>query len=160
LRDLKELIQLRMIQPGSKNNLISGVRLSHEPYLIINMIFAGVIILIMIYSGIFSPVTNNYPVVCIHEKLTGQPCASCGLSHSFSLILRGHIGEARQWNVYGPRVFLFFFSQLLLRMGFSVYYLLYPLNRRQLIITDIAGSTVLFFLAFTPYIKWTFVNLF
>ncbi len=63
-----------------------------EPYLIINILLAGVIILVMIYSGIFSPDKDDYPVTCIHEKLTGQPCVSCGLSHSFSLIVRGRIG--------------------------------------------------------------------
>jgi hypothetical protein len=140
--------------------VISGARLSDEPYLLINMIFAGVIIMVMIYSGIFSPVSGNYPVVCIHEKLTGQPCASCGLSHSFSLILRGQLAEANQWNVYGLRVFLFFFSQLLLRIAFSVYYIKYPIARTQLIRTDIVGSIILFFLAFTPYIRWIFVNVF
>ena len=43
------------------------------------MIFAGVILLIFAYSGIFSPDKDNYPVTCIHEKLTGLPCVSCGL---------------------------------------------------------------------------------
>lgn len=139
---------------------MSRVRFSQEPYLIINMIFAGVIVLVMIYSGIFSPASNNYPVICIHEKLTGQPCASCGLSHSFSLILRGRLAEAHVWNIYGLRVFLFFLSQLLLRIVFSSYYILYPQNRRQLIITDVSGSIILFFLAFTPYIRWIFQNVF
>lgn len=151
-----------MILPGqgSKKELMSRVRFSQEPYLIINMIFAGVIVLVMIYSGIFSPASNNYPVICIHEKLTGQPCASCGLSHSFSLILRGRLAEAHEWNIYGLRVFLFFLSQLLLRIVFSSYYILYPQNRRQLIITDVSGSIILFFLAFTPYIRWIFQNVF
>ena len=95
----------------------SGVRLRDEPYLILNIFFAGVVILIIVYSGIFSPDQNNYPVVCIHEKITGEPCFSCGLSHSFSLIVRGRISEAYQWNIYGMRVFLFFISQLVLRIG-------------------------------------------
>lgn len=144
----------------SKPGFASGTKLSGEPYVIVNIIFAGVIIMVMIYSGIFSPAANNYPVVCIHEKLTGQPCASCGLSHSFSLILRGRFSEAHEWNIYGLRVFLFFFLQLFLRIAYSIYYIIYPRNRRQLIMTDIAGSIVLFLLAFTPYIKWIFENTF
>jgi hypothetical protein len=100
---------------------IQGI--NQHPYLIINIVFAGVIFLIIAYSGIFSPDKNNYPVVCLHEKLTGVPCFSCGLSHSFSLIIRGRLAEAFQWNVYGMRVFLFFFSQLLMRIIFSVIYL-------------------------------------
>ena len=51
-------------------------RFRGEPYLKINIILAGVILLIFAYSGFFSPVTSNYPVQCIHEKLTGEPCVS------------------------------------------------------------------------------------
>ena len=123
-----------------------------EPYLIINIIFAGVILLIIAYSGIFSPVKDNYPVACLHEKLTGEPCISCGLSHSFSLIVRGRINEAYQWNIYGMRVFLFFVSQLILRVVFSIFYIRYQSTRKQLIIIDSVGSAVLFLIAFWPYI--------
>lgn len=158
---MKALILCKMTLPEQANdkNILSGLRLSTEPYLLINMIFAGVIILVMAYSGIFSPVGDNYPVICIHQKLTGQPCASCGLSHSFSLILRGRLAEAAEWNIYGLRVFLFFLSQLFLRTAFSAYYILYPQNRKQLILTDCAGSFVLFLLAFAPYMKWIISNI-
>ena len=77
-----------------KNNSPHSVlkeRLRNEPYLIINIFFAGVIMLIFAYSGIFSPEKDNYPITCLHEQLTGKPCVSCGLSHSFSLIVRGRI---------------------------------------------------------------------
>jgi hypothetical protein len=84
-------------------------KLRNEPYLIINIFFAGVILLVIAYSGIFSSVKDNYPIACIHEKITGEPCFSCGLSHSFSLIVRGRIGDALDWNIFGLRVFLFFF---------------------------------------------------
>ena len=130
------------------------MRLIREPYLFINIIFAGIIILVIAYSGIFSPDKNNYPVVCIHEELTGGPCASCGLSHSFSLIVRGRLDEAAAWNQYGLRVFIFFAAQLLLRVVFSFYYLRYPKNRRPLIIADSSGSAIMFFLAFLPFIRW------
>lgn len=131
-------------------------RLKNEPYLIINIILAGVIFLIMLYSGIFSPEKNNYPVVCIHEKLTGKPCASCGLSHSLSLILRGRFVEAYRWNIYGMRVFLFFISQLILRISFSVIYAKHPELHRQLIIFDISGSIIMFFIVFIPFIIFIF----
>jgi Protein of unknown function (DUF2752) len=131
----------------------SGVRFRDEPYLILNTFFAGVVIVIIIYSGIFSPVQNNYPVVCIHEKITGEPCFSCGLSHSFSLIVRGRIGEAYQWNIYGMRVFLFFISQLVMRIVFSLYYLQFANNRKQVIIIDSIGSAVLFLITFWPFLE-------
>ena len=128
------------------------VRLRNEPYLIINIIFTGVIMLIIAYSGFFSPEKNNYPFTCLHEKITGEPCFSCGLSHSFSLIIRGRIDEAYQWNLNGMRVFLFFASQLILRVVFSIFYLRYPDTRRQLIIIDCIGSGLIFLISFWPFI--------
>jgi hypothetical protein len=136
-----------------KNDVMNNrkVRLLSEPYLIINIVFAGVILLIFAYSGIFSPDKDSYPVVCIHQKLTGQPCVSCGLSHSFSLIVRGRIEEAYKWNIYAMRVFLFFASQLLLRIIFSIFYTKYPDARKQLILIDCIGSGIIFLLAFWPF---------
>lgn len=135
-----------------------GEIIKNEPYLILNIVLAGVILLIMLYSGIFSPEKDNYPVICIHEKLTGEPCSSCGLSHSFSLILQGRIDEAYQWNKNGMRVFIFFVSQFFMRIFFSRFYFRNPGSRRQLILLDIAGSIVIFLIAFMPFIvsiiKW------
>lgn len=112
--------------------------------------------LIITYSGIFSFEKDNYPVVCIHEKLTGQPCVSCGLSHSFSLILRGRIKEASEWNIYGLRVFLFFALQLVMRVVFSFLYIKNPDTRRELIILDITGSILIFLISFWPFITSLF----
>jgi hypothetical protein len=142
----------------NNQNINPRVKFRNEPYLVINIVFAGVILLIMAYSGIFSPEKDKYPVACIHEKLTGQPCVSCGLSHSFSLILRGRINEAYQWNKCGMRVFLFFASQLFMRIIFSSYYIKHQKSRKQLIVFDIIGSSLIFLIAFLPFIvsifKW------
>ena len=145
----------RMTQYKQKSSSVYNklkVRFRNEPYLIINIILAGVILLVIAYSGIFSPEKDNYPVTCLHEKITGEECVSCGLSHSFSLIVRGRIDEAYQWNVYGMRVFLFFASQLILRMTFSLFYLKNPDIRKQLIIVDCIGSGLIFLLSFWPFI--------
>ena len=155
----KNVIVLRnMILSERKNNIGKNfkVRLRNEPYLIINIFFAGVILLIMAYSGFFSPDKNNYPVICLHEKLTGEPCFSCGLSHSFSLILRGRIDEAYQWNIYGMRVFIFFISQLILRVVFSILYIRHSETRKQLILVDCIGSGLIFLIAFGPFIASIF----
>jgi hypothetical protein len=128
-------------------------RIRNEPYLIINIFFSGVILLIIAYSGFFSPDRDNYPVTCLHEKLTGEPCFSCGLSHSFSLIVRGRINEAYQWNIYGMGVFLFFISQLLLRVVFSIYFLRFPDTRKQLITVDCIGSGLIFLISFWPFME-------
>jgi hypothetical protein len=149
------LLKRKNEYPGEK---FPGI--NQHPYLIINIFFAGVIFLIIAYSGIFSPDTNNYPVACLHEKLTGLPCFSCGLSHSFSLIIRGRLAEAYQWNVYGMRVFLFFFSQLVMRIIFSVVYLRNTDYRKWLIWYDIAGSVLLFAIAFYPFFRQLAVSLF
>jgi hypothetical protein len=137
---------------NSKNQ--NTVKLRNEPYLIINIIFAGVIVLIFAYSGIFSPEKDNYPVVCIHEKLSGQACVSCGLSHSFSLIVRGRFDEAYTWNHFAIRIFLFFLAELILRAAFSIFYIKYPDTRSQLILVDCIGSGIIFLLAFWPFIMW------
>jgi hypothetical protein len=140
----------------NKRDLKQEVRIKNEPYLIINIVLAGVILLIMAYCGIFSPEKNNYPVVCIHEKLTGQPCVSCGLSHSISLILRGRIEEAYRWNIYGMRVFLFFVSQLFMRILFSRIYIKHTEFRKQLIMFDIIGSSLIFIITFLPFLIYIF----
>lgn len=144
-----------MIQFKKRNSFRSfqWLRFSSEPYLILNIFFAGVIIIIIAYSGIFSPEQNNFPVVCIHEKITGKQCFSCGLSHSFSLIVRGRIREAYEWNSYGMRVFLFFLSQLMLRIAFSIYYLKNASARKHLIIIDSIGSGLIFLITFWPFLE-------
>ena len=146
---LRKMILYKRKSRRTENQKVS---LRNEPYLIINIIFAGVIFMIIAYSGIFSPEKDNYPVTCLHEKVTGEKCFSCGLSHSFSLIVRGKIGEAYQWNIYGMRVFLFFASQLILRVVFSLFYLRYTDTRKQLIIIDSAGSALIFLISFWPFI--------
>ena len=148
-----------MILYSRKSNILkrSDVRLTDEPYHFINIIFAGVIVMVLAYSGIFSPEKNDYPVVCIHEKLTGEPCFSCGLSHSFSLILRGRINEAYEWNQYGMRVFLFFVSQLVFRIVFLFVSVRHPENRKQLIIYDSIASGMVFLLVFWPFIEYIFI---
>jgi hypothetical protein len=136
------------------------VRFRNEPYLIINIFFAGVVLLIIAYSGFFSPDKDNFPVACLHEKLTGEQCFSCGLSHSFSLIVRGRLAEAYQWNLYGMRVFLFFISQLIIRVVFSIFYLRFPETGKQLIIVDCIGTAILFLISFRPFLESIFKGFF
>jgi len=140
----------------SKQLNLSQIRLKDHPYLVINIVFAGIILLIIVYSGIFSPEKDNYPVTCVHEKITGETCVSCGLSHSFSLILRGRINEAYEWNDYGMIVFLFFASQFLMRIAFSRIYIRQPEFRKQLILFDIIGSSMIFLFTFLPFLVYIF----
>ena len=125
-------------------------------YQLINIIIAGVIVMIIIYSGIFSPVKNNYPVKCVHEKFTGMPCPSCGLSHSFSYIVRGDFDRASDLNIYGMRVFLFFLFQLILRGSNFIYLKRNPLNIRTVGLLDISLSVISFFLGFSQFVGYNF----
>ena len=149
------IILRRMIRYRKNSSFKQSFRdsLRTEPYLIVNFVFAGVILLVLAYSGFFSAGKNDYPVACLHEKLTGESCVSCGLSHSFSLIVRGRLDEAYQWNIYAMGVFLFFVSQLFLRLIFSVFYLRNTDTRKQLIIMDCIGSGLIFLIAFLPFIE-------
>lgn len=123
-------------------------------YRIINNIFAGIVVVIIIYSGLFSPVTNNYPVSCVHEQITGMSCPSCGLSHSFSYILRGEIREAVKWNDYGPRVFLFFIFQLVLRVSNTISLYRFPGEWKKILYADISLSLISFVLGFSQFVVY------
>lgn len=139
---------------------VQGGKILRDPYLTINLVFAGLILMILVYSAIYSPDRNDYPVQCIHEQLTGQPCASCGISHSFSLIVRGRISEAYEWNQNGMRVFIFFVAQAVMRLVFSLFYLRDESTRRRLIQYDIAGSVLMFLVSFMPFIRSIAAGLF
>lgn len=123
-------------------------------YLLINLIFGGIVVAILIYSAVFSPETNNYPVKCVHEELTGLQCPSCGLSHSFSYIMRADFESAQQWNSYGIRVFLFFILQLVLRISISVSLIRRGGHKSSLVWGDAAISILAFVLGFSQFIAY------
>ena len=131
-----------------------------RPYLILNLILAGVILLIMGYSLFYSPEEDVYPVPCIHEKLTGEPCPSCGLSHAFSLIVRGRVDEALEWNSQSLRVFIFFALQLVMRSGLAVTAMWVKRNLRVVAVTDAVISGVMTLAAFWPFIRMLWISLF
>lgn len=112
------------------------------------------------YSGIFSPDRGNYPIICIHEAVTGEPCPSCGLSHAFSLILRGRLAEALEWNIYSLRMFLFFVLQLVMRTGLSFWYLTIPAPalRNNLVVADTVVTSAMFILAFWPMLRFLVIS--
>jgi hypothetical protein len=137
---------------SARQRVFSGYFNSGSYYLV-NTILAVVIVLIFIYSAIFSPETNNYPVKCVHELATGKPCPSCGLSHSFSYIVRGDLESAARWNSNGIAVFLFFLLQLVMRVSFAVAVKRNPsLESPALIRLDIVLSLATFILAFNKFI--------
>lgn len=121
-------------------------------YFWINLIIAGMIIAIFIYSGFFSPTEDSYPVKCVHQVISGIPCPSCGLSHSFSSLIRGDIDSASGYNSNGPALFLFFIFHLVLRISNLLILRRSKTVSKNLALMDIVLSLVTFILAFWPFI--------
>ena len=116
--------------------------------------------MIMGYSLFYSPDEDRYPVPCIHEKLTGEPCPSCGLSHAFSLIVRGRVDEALTWNSQSLRVFIFFALQLLMRAVLALAALKAKGNLKVVAVTDAAVSGAMALTAFYPFLRMLWISLF
>lgn len=91
-----------------------------KPYLIVNLVLAGVCGLIFLYSGIFSAEKDNHPLPSFYEKITGHPSPSSGMSRAFSEIIRGNIASARRYNPDSVRIFAFFLIQGLQRIAVSL----------------------------------------
>jgi hypothetical protein len=133
---------------------------SRKAYFFLNAILAGVILFIMGYSAFYSPDEDKYPVQCIHEKITGEPCPSCGMSHAFSLIIRGRIDEAQEWNNVSLRVFSFFVIQLLMRLALGIWALKGDGRIRQVTTADAVISSAMTLFAFFPFLRALWLTLF
>lgn len=129
-------------------------KLVSQPYLLLNIIFAGIIISIFIYSGIFSAQENNHPIKCPHFELTGKPCPSCGLSRSFSEIVRLEFESAQIYNSNGLKIFTFFIIQLVLRLLTTLLFVKNTIKQRTLIIIDSFVSIILFLWCFWDFITF------
>lgn len=119
-----------------------------EPYHIINLSFAGIILLIFIYSGIFSAEKDNHPIKSACANIENHPCKSEGLSRSFSEIIRFKFESARSYNNSGIRIFSFFLIQLFMR--FSATLLLYykKVFQNRLVVIDSIISVSLYVYCF------------
>jgi hypothetical protein len=122
-----------------------------SPYVIINGIFLVVLLGIFSYSALFSAMHNRYPIPSSLEILKKSNELSTGLSRSFSEIMRGRIGSAREYNKYGPRIFLFFLVQFFMRPFFL--FLFIRNNQRTIwVYFDAGASIILFLITFWPFI--------
>lgn len=121
-----------------------------------NLIFAGIILAIFIYSGIYSPDKNNHPIKCIHEELLGAKCPTCGMSRGFSAIVRGHINDALVYQQNSVSVFLFFLLQMVFRLTSTWLLLKSKIQLKIITNTDITLSLLLFLLTFKNLIFQTF----
>jgi hypothetical protein len=57
-------------------------------------------------SVLLKPPTGEYFTVCGFKNLTGLPCPGCGLTHSFCALARGSVGEAFEFNLLGPLLYV------------------------------------------------------
>jgi len=132
-------------------------KLQRNNYWIVNLIFIGILVSIIVYSLLFSADGRKHPVPSGSEWLTGKSAPSTGLSRSFSEIVRFDFREARQYNPFGIRIFLFFFIQLVLRVSAIILMLwFHKILLRPLIIADVFLSVVFFSICFWPFIVLLF----
>jgi len=126
-------------------------------YNMLNIAFAGLVFLILLYSLAFSG--TSHPIPALLTDKTGIVPPSKGLSQAFSLIVRGDISSVLAANEHSIRIFTFFVSQLVLRIalmltiGFGLIRSSYKLS--VLGITDIVISALLFGICFYPLIAYT-----
>lgn len=128
-------------------------------YFLLNVILTGVILSILGYSFFYSPDEDKYPVPCVHQIITGEPCPSCGLSHGLSLIVRGRIDEAMQWNSQSMRVFLFLALQLVMRVVLGARTLVTDRWLKQVTLTDAVVSSVMAIATFYPFMRSLWLTL-
>ncbi len=149
--------------------------LSVSPYQMINILTGLAIVLIFVYSGIYNTGDSYYQVECAHISIYGEDCPTCGLSRSFSEMVRGNFSAASDYNRNGPLLFAFFVSQLVMRTIAGVLLLRMEristgkkrlinapsesrsgtryrgsanLKKKTLVLSDAAASFVLFFVCF------------
>jgi hypothetical protein len=128
--------------------------MKNRSYLAINLAFIVFLAFFFGYSLIFSAHADNHPIPSFYTRVTGEETISTGLSRSFSDIIRGNFESANEYNIYGIRVFLFFFIQFFLRILFSFFYIYVVAARRYIVISDSIISIVLFITCFWPFIEW------
>jgi hypothetical protein len=120
----------------------------NRSYHIINGTLAGIILIILIYAGLFSAAKNNHPIPSIYECITGEPSPSSGMSRAFSEIIRGNLDAARRYNPDSLLIFTFFGIQLLQRLSVSLLLVRKRPPIRYLMIPDLATSLGLFLFCF------------
>lgn len=92
-------------------------------YQIVNIVVGLILASGFFWLLIFPGGNADYPVECVHLKYTGQECGTCGLTRSFSAMIRGDLSSASDYNRNGPLLFAFFVTQFFMRAlaGYSVF---------------------------------------
>jgi len=130
-----------------------------DSYRIINIIFAGVIGLVFIYSCLFLPENGSHIIPSFYTDITGNTSPSLGLSRAFSALVRGQISLANQFNPHALNIFAFFSFQLFYRLISLKVDRVSFVNRKTWIGVDIVLTIALFLIAFYPLIEFTLVKI-
>ncbi|MFW5944787.1 MAG: hypothetical protein ACOCTU_05950 [Bacteroidota bacterium] len=120
-----------------------------DSYQVVNLVFAGIVIGMFVYSGIFHS-GGNYPVPSQYKLITGERTQSTGLSRGFSEMVRLNIRKAKDYNENSGKVFAFFLLQMLMR--FIFFFTFTPGNKKLMIRIDVAASLMLFLYCFKDFI--------
>ena len=128
-------------------------KIKNSEYLLINIIFAVLILFIFFYSLIFAG-SGAYPIKSSCVDINNPVCISKGLSRAFSQIMLGDFEKAKKLNPYRLLVFIFLFTQIIIRIILSVFYGIF--GKKMIIRIDI----VLSFLLFIYYVKSFFLIFF
>ncbi len=134
--------------------MIPFSELKNNPYKLVNAILAGVILLIFIYSALFSSIKSNHPIPSSGNLFSEQISHSTGLSRSFSSLIRLKFRQAKESNEYGIQLFIFFLIQL----GLRIFFLfgsdkLADFGYQKIILIDSIFSGSLFVFFFLPFFK-------
>jgi hypothetical protein len=119
----------------------------HRGYQTVNILFAVLIVLILIYSLVYPP-SGGHPLPSLYTLLSGEPSPTAGLSRSFSALVRGQFSLARQLSPYGIPLFLFFFVELLMRVASFVLLAKSRISLKKILIPDVILSMILFLLCY------------
>lgn len=126
-----------------------------DSYRIINIIFAGVIGLVFIYSCLFLPDGGQHLIPSFYTDITGNSSPSLGLSRAFSALVRGDVVLAIQFNPHAIKIFVFFCFQFLFRLISLKVDRMTFISKKQWIRTDIVLTIGLFLVVFYPLIQFT-----
>ena len=117
-------------------------------YRVSNIILAGLISFVFIYSGLFSASAGRHPVPSFYERISGETSPSSGMSRAFSELVRGNIESARKYNEDSPLILSFFLIQLVQRIVVGILLVKKGLSQKKLLYADIAVSVCLFLYCF------------
>ena len=94
------------------NESLSSIRRTN------NIFWASALLMIFLLSIFINPDKVTF-LSCLFRETTGQPCPTCGLSHSFYAISHLRLWDSVQYHLMGPIIFLsliFIFSKFALEI--------------------------------------------